>query len=776
MSPAWNIKRLLQKNTLKGIARLFTEPGYERLLRLEPTLRRLIPLLMLFFVTITTFLLSARLHDEYYQTLSENREQIRLLADSLSSHLSADPENETMLQLHLLNVQPESMTKGQTILVTDRNGQIKTHLPHRAGDNGTKGETLNSLLGTNNLARAIKKKKDVLDMDIPRTGKQVLFILHPLANQQGYLAILQDRTSALAGWRENLFFNIIFFLTTGTVLILLGVAFYWQAARANEADAIYDRTRNRLDMALQRSRCGLWDWDIARGHVFWSRSMCELVGMAPRDIFLSFDEVQAFMHPEDAKFYELIDNLLKQKGTMLDHTFRIFHKDGHWIWLRTRGEMIKTPSVNGPHLIGIAVDVTEQKDLAQKTQVANVRLRDAIETISEAFVLWDASNRLVMCNSKYRHFHNLPDNEVKPGAHYDEVMSAARHPIVRKKINVENSEKNKTCAFEARLDDGRWLHVSERRTKDGGYVSVGTDITSLKQHEERLIKKERKLVASVSDLRRSRQELEQQAQQLVNLAEKYATEKERAEIASRAKSEFLANISHELHTPLNAIIGFSEIMESELFGRLGSKKYSQYCRDIRESGQYLLEMISDILEMSQIQDQRTELDIGEIELHSTIADSLKIIADRAESKNLHIQTDIALYSKIKADKRAIRQILFNVLSNAVKFTPKGGTIHLRTRLAGPTFIMEIEDTGIGIPEAALSKIGYPFEQVAEQFIKTHSGSGLGLAIARSLIELHGGTLHIQSKDGKGTLVSITLPTRTKKAKKAIIEEPKSSFA
>ena len=151
------------------------------------------------------------------------------------------------------------------------------------------------------------------------------------------------------------------------------------------------------------------------------------------------------------------------------------------------------------------------------------------------------------------------------------------------------------------LNDGRWMHISERRTKDGGYVSVGTDITKIKLHEQKLIEGEKRRMATINDLRKSQQALERQTDELADLAEKYAEEKTRAEEANQAKSKFLANMSHELRTPLNAIIGFSEIMESAMFGPLGAEKYSEYSRDIRESGQYLLDVINDILDMSKIE-------------------------------------------------------------------------------------------------------------------------------------------------------------------------------
>ena len=169
---------------------------------------------------------------------------------------------------------------------------------------------------------------------------------------------------------------------------------------------------------------------------------------------------------------------------------------------------------------------------------------------------------------------------------------------MRSKVTSEGQSPG-ARTFEAQLDDGRWLHISERRTKDGGYVSVGTDITNIKRHEEKLMDSEKRLMATVADLRHSQQKLERQAEEVADLAEKYAEEKTRAEEANQAKSKFLANMSHELRTPLNAIIGFSEIMESGMFGPLGSDKYREYCHDIHQSGQYLLDVINDILDMSR---------------------------------------------------------------------------------------------------------------------------------------------------------------------------------
>ncbi len=328
------------------------------------------------------------------------------------------------------------------------------------------------------------------------------------------------------------------------------------------------------------------------------------------------------------------------------------------------------------------------------------------------------------------------------------MIAAGRKPVVRNRITNEGPALPGARTFEAQLDDGRWLHISERRTKDGGYVSVGTDITALKLHEEKLMQSEKRLMATVTDLRQSQQTLESQTEQLADLAEKYAEEKTRAEDANQAKSKFLANMSHELRTPLNAIIGFSEIMESGMFGALGADKYHEYCRDIRQSGQFLLEVINDILDMSKIEAGRMKLDFEDIELDRILAEAMRVVSSRADDKKLELSADIAPSLFFKADRRALKQIALNLLSNAVKFTPEGGRVTVHGRLAGGAITIAIRDTGIGIEKEALKKLGRPFEQVESQLVKSHQGSGLGLAIAKSLIELHGGAMRIRSTLGR----------------------------
>jgi two-component system cell cycle sensor histidine kinase PleC len=494
--------------------------------------------------------------------------------------------------------------------------------------------------------------------------------------------------------------------------------------------------------------------------------MFAILGLPARDDLLTFGEVSRLVHPDDIKLYEVAAQLADAKASAIDHEFRMHHASGKWVWLRARCELVRQPDESGQHLIGIAVDITEQKTLVEKTAAADLRLRDAIETIPEAFVLWDHENRLVLCNSNFQKLHNLPDAAISAGTPYEAVVEAGRKHVIRSKLASEDPTVPGARTFEAELDDGHWLQISERRTKDGGYVSVGTDITPLKRHESKLIDSEQRLMATVADLRMSQQKLESQARQLTDLAQKYAEEKTRAEEANQAKSKFLANMSHELRTPLNAIIGFSEIMESGMFGALGANKYHEYCRDIRTSGLYLLEVINDILDMSKIEAGRIKLDLEEIELDRELADALRVLTARAQEKHLKVASKIAPNIRFKADRRALKQVALNLLSNAVKFTPERGRITLRGRVSRGAVVIGIQDSGIGIGRDALQKLGRPFEQVESQLTKTHHGSGLGLAIAKSLVELHGGVMRIRSAPGVGTTVVVRLPIEGRPPDKA----------
>jgi two-component system cell cycle sensor histidine kinase PleC len=770
MARAHAASACVQSDSIKGLAQSIAKPAYHRLLVAEPLLRRAVPTLIIAFLITICLGAFVQVVDQSRQKRASIKRDLAAVADFLAERIDriASVRQDRAatferLQLLLPGLIPSwGAAAGRHVIVIGADRRVLARVPIEAGFGDT-----SSILDVISAALPLTapgQQAGVTDITLPN-GSGALAVQHIIKSLPGQVIVIQERLDSL--WQSDAALSVTLSATTGFVVLILGFAFHWQSTRAREGDLINDAVRGRIDTALNRGRCGLWDWDLSRGRIFWSQSMFTMLGLDTRSDLLTFGEVNALVKSDDIDLFAIADQLISSKINHIDQTFRMQHTDGHWIWLRVRCELSQGAADAGLHLIGIAVDITEQKSLAEKTVEADLRLRDAIETIPEAFVLWDAGDRLVLCNSHFQRLHKLPDSAVTPGTSYETVIEVGSMPEVRTRLHETGAQAPGARTFEAQLDDGSWLHISERRTKDGGYVSVGTDITRIKEHEHKLVDNDLRLRATVIDLKRSQSELERQAIELADLAEKYSEEKTRAEEANQTKSKFLANMSHELRTPLNAIIGFSEIMECGMFGTLGSEKYQEYCHDILTSGYYLLEVINDILDMSKIEAGRMKLDMEQLDLSKTLAESLRVVSGRADDKSLVLDADIEGTISVVADRRAIKQIIVNLLSNAVKFTPDGGKVVVRSRLLRDSIVLMIADTGIGIAPQSLARLGRPFEQVESQLTKTYHGSGLGLAIARSLTNLHGGSMRLRSRLGTGTVVCVSLPRDARKARAKI---------
>ncbi|MEW6643337.1 MAG: ATP-binding protein [Pseudomonadota bacterium] len=763
MARAHATSACVQSDSIKGLAQSIAKPAYHRLLIAEPALRRAVPTLIIAFLLTICIGAVVQVLDQTRQKHAAMKRDLVALADLLAERLDrstvarADRASldHAASSERLQNLLPDlipgwGIVNGRHVIVAGAEQRLLAHVPM-----GTSSEETGSLLDSLNVLQptASETPAPILDVTLAN-GNHALVTQRPIRSLGGQAIVVQEQADSL--WRSDAALSITLSATTGFVVLILGFAFHWQSTRAREGDIINDAVRSRIDTALNRGRCGLWDWDLSRGKIFWSQSMFTLLGLESRSDLMTFGEVNALVNSDDIDLFETANQLLSGEINCIDHTFRMHHAGGHWIWLRVRCELA-SGGEGEIHLIGIAVDITEQKSLAEKTIEADARLRDAIETIPESFVLWDADNRLVLCNSYFQRLHQLPDSAVIPGTPFETVSEVGRMPEVRTRQREANVLAPGARTFEAQLEDGSWFNISERRTKDGGYVSVGTDISQIKRHEQQLVENDLRLRATVDDLKRTQLTLERQAQELADLAQKYAEEKTRAEEANQTKSKFLANMSHELRTPLNAIIGFSEIMGSGMFGQLGSEKYQEYCQDILTSGRYLLEVINDILDMSKIEAGRMKLDFEPLDLGQTLAESLRVVTGRAEDKGLALKAEIAGGVTVTADRRAMKQIAINLLSNAVKFTPDGGSVTVRSRALSDRVVLMIADTGIGITRQSLARLGRPFEQVESQLTKTYHGSGLGLAIAKSLTKLHGGSMRLRSRIGYGTVVYVTVP-------------------
>lgn len=648
-----------------------------------------------------------------------------------------------------------ALAHGQRVILSDQSGTIIASYPDT-----TLGGHVSDHLGAAQPLTVFAEKAGVMRLVLP-DGLEALAMVRSLRPPFGQVTVIHPLTDVLGDWRSTIVRVATLIGTVSIVMLALAGAYFYQATKARQADSSCRTMQDRVDMVLSRGRCGLWDWDLIGGRIDWSLSMYEIIGMTPGADGLDYETINALIHPEDGGLDALARALQRGTAAAVDHVFRLRGATGNWVWLRAKAELVRGKN-GSPHLVGIAIDITETMALEERTARADMRLRDAIETISEAFVVWDAENRLVMCNSKFQRFHDLPNDAVRTGTPYAEVMERGTEPLIQSQVTLGEPQPMGARSFEAQLGDGRWLQVNERRTKDGGYVSVGTDITALKRNEEQLIESERRLMSTVVDLRKSRQELETNAQQLADLAERYLEQKAEAENANRAKSDFLANMGHELRTPLNAILGFSEIMMMESYGELGSPLYQEYCRDIHTSGQYLLNVIADVLEMSRLEAGRIRLEKEDFLVSGAVEAAVASVADAATTNAIAITREATGNAKLFADRCAVEKILGILLANAVKYTPAGGKVMVRARAVQGAVNIYVEDTGVGIPPEALARLGKPFEQSDQGLKNGMRGSGLGLAIARSLVELHGGSLRIRSQPDAGTVVLVHLPNRQAK--------------
>jgi signal transduction histidine kinase len=255
------------------------------------------------------------------------------------------------------------------------------------------------------------------------------------------------------------------------------------------------------------------------------------------------------------------------------------------------------------------------------------------------------------------------------------------------------------------------------------------------------------------------QQLKDEKSRLIALIKELNLAKQSADNANRAKSEFLASMSHELRTPLNAILGFSEVIKEELFGPVGLAKYVDYAQDVHNSGQHLLDLINDILDISKIDAGKVELREEDISVAGLIADSVSLVRERALKSGVGLEilpaADLPL---LIADKRLIKQILLNLLSNAIKFTPAGGRVTVKSTLDNLGGLrITVVDTGVGMNAADIATAMSPYGQIDSRISRKHQGTGLGLPISRSLAHLHDGEIEVDSEPGQGSRITLVMP-------------------
>jgi len=451
------------------------------------------------------------------------------------------------------------------------------------------------------------------------------------------------------------------------------------------------------------------------------------------------------IHPEDRERAVAEHKRAAMDGRDHEFEYRMIARSGTTIWMRhlTTVNDRDERQDSSNQVRGVIVDVTEQKILEDRFRQREHWKSMVLENAPDAILTVGSELRIQSFNAAAEKVFGWPRDEIVGQSINLLVPEEQRNTHTAMAMAyMEKSEKvAKTM--------GDWRLLQGRR-RDGSLFPIMVRLGHSDIGSQSLVTA---IVRDMTDVDRRNRELSDLSQQL-------SVQLELAENANKAKSQFLGTMSHELRTPLNAIIGFAELLESETFGPLGSERYRHYAGDIRTSGQHLLSIINEILDLSRIEAGRVDLNIEEVDVREAVSNAIDATRPMVQKAGLTVTTDLPdALPALKADPRSIHQILLNLLSNAAKFTPGGGMISISARMAdvGPAVELIVEDNGRGIPAHLLPSMGTPFQKAGSAHDSSNPGTGLGLAISRGLAEQMKGSLKIESSEGEWTRITVTLP-------------------
>lgn len=504
-------------------------------------------------------------------------------------------------------------------------------------------------------------------------------------------------------------------------------------------EAALRESEERYALAMEAVNESVYDWNVRSGEIFYSPRLYAVLGILPEQLRTPDDWLER-IHPADLPRYnEAMRAHFKGDSERFVCEYRYRGGDGEWHWARQHGLALRDASGRAYRMAGSTGDITEQRETARALEEARSRLTEAIEAVSEGFALFDAEDRLVLCNNRFREFYAEVADLLIPGASFERLLRAtiSRDVIAGTEHQTEEwvaerlqRHRQPTGSHEYQLNDGRWLKISERRTGEGGIVGVYTDITALKQREA----------------------------QLNELVDSLAVARDEAMQATQTKSRFLAGMSHELRTPLNAILGYTEMILDEVYGS-APEKIREALERVQRNGKHLLALINDVLDLSKIEAGQLRLSLTDYSLRDVVHAVFSAVEPLATAKDLAFRVEVAPnLPPARGDERRLTQVLLNLVGNAIKFTDQG-QVMIAASAANGSLTVSVRDTGPGIAAADQAKIFEEFQQADSSATREKGGTGLGLSIAKRIIEMHGGRMWVESVPGKGSTFYFTLPVR-----------------
>lgn len=483
----------------------------------------------------------------------------------------------------------------------------------------------------------------------------------------------------------------------------------------------------RVALSERKAGMGTFRWCVNETVPNWSPGLYRILGLDPARP-PARDALVDMAHPDDREMFSMAMQSVVESPGPFYLRWRLIRADGAERHLEMNGDVESDGDGAMIAIVGIVTDVSAHVEAEEQLRGAVDAFRVLTEEANDLICRHDVSMAIRYCSPAITRMLGYDPSEMLGSVFTGIIISDDLPELARVHRELLRPGTTRTMMLRMRHKDGRELWVETVCRSVGDHVSgrvheiitVSRDVTARKMAEIEIDKA-----------------------------------RQTAESANRTKSRFLATMSHELRTPLNAIIGFSDMLKSELFGALGPR-YKEYSELIHESGSLLLDLINDILDMSKIEAGRFELVRETFNIGEAVETAARLLKPKADEKGLVLDVAAGEPMPISADKRAVKQILINLVANAIKFTPRGGQVSVSSVDAGDRLVLTIADTGIGIPAEDLPRLGHPFEQATQDASLTKAGTGLGLALVRSLAQLHGGDLTIDSTVGRGTTVTVTL--------------------
>ena len=504
-------------------------------------------------------------------------------------------------------------------------------------------------------------------------------------------------------------------------------------ARSDEGEDLAPDSENRLRQILDNINDIVVCYSAAGQCLYASPSYERIFGRAPSELYRA--RGLDFVHPEDRQ--GMIDALkmLRSRDSVVVR-YRAIPRDGVTRWFEaTIRSLRRNESGHIAETVSVSRDITKQVEAEEALSASEYEFRRLLDNVTDVVHRFDGKMICLYVSPSIKRVLGLDPSEVVGHAMDPSEVHPEDHDV------VTSAFRRILATREPETFTSRVLHRGS-----GRFVWLETTMRAMAWHADGRIAE----ILAVSRDVTSRKEVADMLEGALR----------HAEAASAAKSRFLANMSHELRTPLNAVLGFSDIIRQELLGPLIPVRYKDYVELIHKSGSHLLDLINDVLDMSRVEAGKVNLRIEAVDLRELIDHCLKLVEVRAENGGLTLRTTIEdTLPAIHADRRAVFQIILNLLTNAIKFTPRGGCVTVCASRHADGVELRLEDTGVGIAPEDLSRLTIPFEQAVQDPHLAHAGTGLGLALVHSLIDLHGGVLKIESKLGQGTIVTVFLPAR-----------------